>query len=424
MRLDQILNRRHPLYQLADTIEWESFDEAFGKYYSETQGRPAKSTRLMVGLHYLKHTFDLSDEEVVSQWVENPYWQYFCGLDYFEHEFPIDPSLMTKWRARIKSEGLEKLLGETIKAGLRSKVIRESSFERINVDTTVQEKAITFPTDAKLYHRMREKLVGLAIQEDLKLRQTYRRKSKKSLMMQGRYSHARQMKRAQKEIRSLKVYLGRVVRDIERKIKGHSNLESLFSEPLNLARRILSQQRHDSPKIYSIHAPEVECISKGKAHKKYEFGCKVSVATTSRDNFVIGVKAFHGNPYDGHTLHESVLQAERLAGFTANEIFVDRGYRGHDYEGDGIVHVAKKGMKRLSASLRRWFKRRSAIEPIIGHMKNDGRLRRNYLLGEDGDQINALLCGAGQNLRKLLVAFLFFLFYKLFQMRFLAKDSV
>ena len=423
MRLDQILNRRHPLYQLSETIGWESFDETFGKYYSETQGRPAKATRLMVGLHYLKHTFDLSDEEVVGQWVENPYWQYFCGADYFEHESPIDPSLMTKWRNRIKSEGLEKLLGETIKAGLKSKVIKERSLGKINVDTTVQEKAITFPTDAKLYHKMREKLVDLASAKNIKLRQSYKRKSKKSLMMQGRYSHARQMKRAKKEVRSLKVYLGRVVRDIERKIAGHTGLEELFSESLNLAHRILSQQRHDSPKVYSIHAPEVECISKGKAHKKYEFGCKVSVAATSKDNFVIGVKAFHGNPYDGHTLNESVLQAEQLAEFKAKKIFVDRGYRGHDYDGDGIVHIARAGMKKLSASLRKWLKRRSAIEPIIGHMKNDGRLKRNYLLGAEGDQINAILCGAGQNLRKLLAAFLFFLFYRLFQINFLKKNT-
>lgn len=423
MRLDQILNRRHPLYQLSETIGWESFDETFGKYYSETQGRPAKATRLMVGLHYLKHTFDLSDEEVVGQWVENPYWQYFCGADYFEHESPIDPSLMTKWRNRIKSEGLEKLLGETIKAGLKSKVIKERSLGKINVDTTVQEKAITFPTDAKLYHKMREKLVDLASAKNIKLRQSYKRKSKKSLMMQGRYSHARQMKRAKKEVRSLKVYLGRVVRDVERKIAGHAGLEELFSESLNLAHRILSQQRHDSPKVYSIHAPEVECISKGKAHKKYEFGCKVSVAATSKDNFVIGVKAFHGNPYDGHTLNESVLQAEQLAEFKAKEIFVDRGYRGHDYDGDGIVHIARAGMKKLSSSLRKWLKRRSAIEPIIGHMKNDGRLKRNYLLGAEGDQINAILCGAGQNLRKLLAAFLFFLFYRLFQINFLKKNT-
>jgi IS5 family transposase len=176
MRLDQILNRRHPLYALANVIEWSEFDESFGALYSPDQGRPAKSTRLMVGLHYLKHANDLSDEEVVAKWVENPYWQYFCGYEYFEHEFPIEPSLMTKWRNRIKSEGLEKLLEETIKAGLKTKVVKRSSFKKVNVDTTVQEKNVTYPTDAKLYHRMRERLVKEARESGIELRQSYRNK--------------------------------------------------------------------------------------------------------------------------------------------------------------------------------------------------------------------------------------------------------
>jgi len=218
------------------------------------------------------------------------------------------------------------------------------------------------------------------------------------------------MKRAKREVRRLKTFLGRVTRDIERKISGSRDLENIFSEQLQMANRLLLQKRSDSGKLYSLHAPEVECISKGKAHKKYEFGCKVGVAATSKDNFVIGVKAFHGNPYDGHTLNESVSQAERLGGFTAKEIYVDMGYRKHDYEGDAVVHVARRGLRKVKHSLRKWLKRRSAIEPVIGHMKNDGRLGRNYLLGEEGDRMNAILCGAGHNMRKLLAAFLFFFF--------------
>jgi len=408
--LDRLCNPRHPLYRLADSIDWAAFDEAFGSLYSEGMGRPAKPTRLMVGLHYLKHMFDLSDEEVVAQWIENPYWQYFCGNEHFEHEFPIDPSLMTKWRNRLKSEGLEKLLAQTIKIGLKTNVLKRKSLRKINVDTTVQEKAITFPTDAKLYHKMRLKLVDKAKEAGIDLRQSYSRKSKRSLVMQGRYGHARQMKRAKKEVKKLKTFLGRVTRDIERKISGNGVLENIFSEQLQMANRLLLQKRSDSGKLYSLHAPEVECISKGKAHKKYEFGCKVSVAATSKDNFVVGAMAFHGNPYDGHTLNESVSQAERLAGFTAKEIYVDMGYRKHDYEGEAVVHVARRGLRKVKHSLRKWLKRRSAIEPIIGHMKNDGRLGRNYLLGEEGDRMNAILCGTGHNMRKLLTAFLFFLF--------------
>ncbi len=408
--LERIINRDHPLRRLADVIDWKSFDVSFGDLYSPGVGRPAKPTRLMVGLHYLKHAFDLSDEEVVTQWVENPYWQYFCGVDDFMHELPIDPSLMTKWRNRLESKGLEELLEETIKIGFKTGTVKRTSVKKLNVDTTVQEKAITFPTDAKLYHRMRGRLVGLAKENGIELRQSYKRKSQRALIMQGRYSHARQMKRSKREVKNIKNYFGRVMREVERKVAGNDVLVERFSEALKMARRLYEQKRNDKNKLYSLHAPEVECISKGKAHKKYEFGCKVGVVTTSKDNFVIGSMAFHGNPYDGHTLKESISQAEKLGKFTAKEIYVDKGYRKHNYEGSAVVHMARSGMKKLKRSLGKWLRRRSAIEPVIGHMKNDGRLGRNYLLGKEGDKMNAILCGAGHNMRKLLAAFLFFLF--------------
>lgn len=418
VRLDFLCNATHPLSRLSNSIDWSHFDKSFGQLYSEGQGRPAKPTRLMVGLHYLKHAFDLSDEEVVGQWIENPYWQLFCGEEYFRHDFPIDPSLMTKWRNRLKSGGLEKLLEETVRAGLQTKVLKRTSLNRLNVDTTVQEKAVSFPTDSKLYHRMRVKLVNEAKACGVLLRQSYTRKSKQSLVMQSRYAHARQMKRSRKEVKKLKTYLGRVTRDIERKTSNNPKLKDHFASLLEMGHRLLQQKRTDKGKLYSLHAPEVECIAKGKAHKRYEFGCKVSVTTTSKDNFVVGAQAIHGNPYDGHTLNEAVKQAERLGDFVTKEVFVDRGYRGHNYEGKAKVHLARRGMRKLKPSLRRWFKRRSAIEPVIGHMKNDGRLGRNYLLGQEGDRINAILCGAGHNIRKLLRAFLLFLFWRLFKKHF------
>ena len=418
VRLDFLCNETHPLVRLSKVIDWSQFDQAFGKLYSEGQGRPAKPTRLLVGLHYLKHAKGLSDEEVVAQWVENAYWQLFCGEAYFQHELPIDPSSMTRWRTRLKSEGLETLLAETIQTGLKTKVLKRTSLHRLNVDTTVQEKAVSFPTDAKLYHRLRFKLVREAKACGILLRQSYTRKSKQSLVMQSRYAHARQMKRSRKEVRKLKTYLGRVTRDIERKVSGNTELEKRFAPLLEMGHRLLKQKRTDSNKLYSLHAPEVECIAKGKAHKRYEFGCKVSVTTTSKDNFVVGAQAFHGNPYDGHTLNEAIEQAERLGNFATQSIFVDRGYRGHNYEGEAKVHLARPGMRKVKPSLRRWLKRRSAIEPVIGHMKNDGRLGRNYLLGQEGDKINAILCGAGHNIRKLLRAFLLFLFSWLFKNRF------
>jgi len=408
--LKKIINLCHPLCKLGATIQWQEFDTAFGPLYCENNGRPGKPTRLMVGLHYLKHTYNLSDEEVVKGWVENPYWQHFCGNEYFDHSFPIDPSSMTRWRKRVKEAGMEKLLGETIKAGLDIGALKKSSINKLNVDTTVQEKAVSFPTDAKHYHRMREKLVNMSKGHGIELRQSYTRKSKYALYMRGRYMGCSQTRRANRELRRLKVYLGRVVRDIERKIVGNGELEEKFSESLSLAGRILNQGRYDKDKIYSIHAQEVECIAKGKAHKKYEFGCKVSVVATSKECFIVGMKAYHGNPYDGHTLGESVQQAESIANRKAKEIYVDRGYRGHNYEGEAVVHVAGRGKRRKTHSERKWLKRRSAIEAVIGHCKTDGRLGRNYLKGKVGDTMNAILCGCGYNMRKLLMVLLFSLF--------------
>lgn len=232
--LKKIINIKHPLYILGAKIDWPEFDKAFGPLYCEGKGRPGKPTWLMVGLHYLKHTYNLSDEEVVLQWLENPYWQYFCGREYFEHDFPIDPSSMTRWRKRVSENGMERLLRETVNAGMDMKVLKKTSINKLNVDTTVQEKAISFPTDAKMYYRMREKLVNMSKEQGVMLRQSYKFKSKHSLFMSGRYSHARQMRRFNRELRRLRTYLGRVVRDIERKTAGDEELSDIFLEPLLL----------------------------------------------------------------------------------------------------------------------------------------------------------------------------------------------
>lgn len=407
--LDRLIDPRHPLAKLSGQINWGAFDETFGSLYSPGMGRPAKPTRLMVGLHYLKHTHDLSDEEVVARWVENPYWQYFCGGENFVHELPIDPSLMTRWRKRLGEKGLEKLFEETIKTGLSTGVLKPSALEKLNVDTTVQEKAITYPTDAKLYHRMRQKLVRLAKRQGVELRQSYTFLSKKALFMQGQYSRSRKPRKSAGQVRKIKVYLGRVARDIERKVAGKAGLTKAFSSHLALAQRILKQQRGDKGKVYSVHEPEVQCIAKGKVHKKYEFGCKVGIVATSRHPFIVGIKAFTGNPYDGHTLAECIEQAERLTGRAASAVFVDKGYRGHNYTGKAAVHIAGT-KKKVSRTLKRWLKRRSAIEPVIGHTKAESRLGRNYLKGAEGDVMNALLAGSGQNIRRLLAALLLFLF--------------
>lgn len=406
-RLDQILNRNHALFRLADSIDWSFFEREFGPLYSVKMGRPGVPIRLLVGLHYLKHAFNESDESVVARFVENGYWQYFCGFEHFQHNLPLDPTTLVKWRKRIGPQGMEKLLKGTIATAVRREHITPQSLERVNVDTTVQEKAIAFPTDARLYHKARVKLVKLAKERGIELRQSFDRLGRKAFIMHGRYSHARQMNRAKRELKRLKIYLGRVTRDIARKLPAS---DQTMATMLERANRIFSQQKNDKNKLYSLHAPEVSCIAKGKSHKKYEFGCKVSVVSTSRDNWIIGMQAKDGNPYDGHTLKDALEQATRLTGITPGNAYCDKGYKGVLKTLNGTtVHLANKRKSSMKPSEWRWYKRRSAIEPIIGHAKSDHRLDRNYLKGPEGDKINAILAGCGYNLRKLLRLLLFWL---------------
>jgi IS5 family transposase len=385
------------LYQLAAAINWQVFEDTLGKFYAEEMGRPGLPIRLLVGLHYLKHLYNLSDEVVVSSWVENPYWQYFCGEKVFQHQLPCDPTTLVKWRQRVGAEGIERLLKETLDTARRQQVLKQQEIERLNVDTTVQEKAIAFPTDARLYHKARRALVRVARQVGCRLRQSYKRLSKKALWKQSRYAMAQQMRRARKETKKLRTYLGRVPRNVER-FSGPLNQRQ--AEVIGVARRILEQERSDTGKVYSVHAPEVECISKGKAHKRYEFGCKVRVATTNQKSWVVGIDAESGNPYDGATLKPTLAQVERLTGVKVKEAFVDKGYRGTQHHPEG-VQVYLSGRKNLNGRLTKMLKRRSAIEPVIGHTKHDHGMDRNHLLGRAGDRINAMLSGCAWNLRKL-----------------------
>lgn len=402
IRLSELVDPRHELCRLAELIDWPQLDQALGQSFVADAGAPALPTRLVAGLHYLKHAFALSDEQVVARWIENPYWQYFCGEAFFRHEFPCHPTSLTKWRQRIGEAGCEWLLSVTIQAGVDSKTVKPSHFKSVTVDSTVQEKAVTYPTDGKLVERCRQHLVRLAEQHDIKLRQNYNRKAPYLLMMTHRYRHAQQMQRKRKALKQLKTVVGRVYRDIERQLPDQADAVQLaFKETLEKTRRILNQQRQDKNKLYSFHAPEVECIAKGKVHKKYEFGVKVGITVTNQSNFVLGARSFPGNPYDGHTLYSCLEQAEILCGVKAEEAFVDQGYRGVEVPGVRIYKARqKRGLN--TRRLQRALKRRNAIEPIIGHLKNDGLLRRNYLKGALGDAMHAILCGAGHNIRLIL----------------------
>ena len=299
------------------------------------------------------------------------------------------------------------MLRATIEAGIKMGAIRPAQLKRINVDTTVQTKAVRYPTDARLYHRCRERLVKVARREGLVIKQSYQHVGKRLLLASSRYAHARQMKRARACTRKLRTQLGRVMREIERQVREPSEK---LAKLLETAHRIHAQQRHDKNKVYSVHEPEVECIAKGKAGKPYEFGNKVSVAVTSRGGWLVGAKSFTGNPYDGHTLAAQMKQVRSMIGDRVGEAHVDMGYRGHDYEGQVTVHVDKRSRGRTPRPLWRWMKRRAAVEPSIGHLKNEHRLERNRLRGTYGDAINAMLAAAAMNFHKLLGAFwLYFL---------------
>lgn len=401
VELAQLIDPQHPLVRLSAAVDWAQFDRAFAPLYDAGNGRPAIPTRMMVGLHYLKHVFKLSDEDVVGQWVENPYWQYVCGSKYFEHELPIDPSSMTRWRKKIAAAGAETLLSETLAAGLLLRAMRPAQLQRVVVDTTVQEKAVAYPTDAKLYDDMRRKLVRLSKAEGLPLRQSYARVGKRMLVAVGRSARGRHKAGIRKHTRKLKTYLGRVVRDIERKLPEASRTEA-WRGALRLAWRLLTQQRHEPDKLFSVHAPDTECIAKGKLRKPYEFGHKVGIVSTAKGQFVLGALALHHRPFDGHTLASCIEQVERMMGQRIQgEIYVDRGYKGHNYAGPAKVLIAKPRRKQ-EPELRRWYKKRNGVEATISHMKNDGWLGRNFLKGTLGNRMNALLAGAGHNLRKLL----------------------
>lgn len=400
-RLDNMINMRHELVRLGELLDWKLFEEAFGSHYSEKAGCPAKPVRLMVGLQYLKHTHGLSDEAVVSGWVENPYWQQFCGEVYFRHDAPIDPSSMTRFRNRIGESGCELLLKATVGAGMRSGAVRERDFKRVTVDTTVQEKAVSFPTDSKLLNRSRERLVRLCRANGVKLRQSYARKGPEAVLKANRYAHAKQMRRMRGQVRKLRTILGRVVRDIGRKTAGNEHLGAVFAEEIGKAERLLAQERDSKNKLYSLHAPEVECISKGKAHKRYEFGVKVGIAVTNKSSFVVGGMALPGNPYDGHTLVDCLDQVRRLTGKDVGEAYVDRGYRGHgEQEAEVYISGQKRGVK--TRRVRKCIRQRQGVEPVIGHLKSDGLMGRNWLKGSLGDQMNVLLSCSGQNMRKIL----------------------
>jgi len=403
-RLDQIINMKHELVQLGGKIDWDWIDREIAPLYSE-KGRPGIESRFVIGLLLLKHIYGLSDEDVCERWVYDPYFQHFTGEEFFRHEFPHERSDLSHWRKRLGTK-LELLLAESLRVAHEAGALRTGDLKRVTVDSTVQPKAITFPTDAKLVHAAIKGINRLARQYGVRLRQSYLRIAKRAAMMAGRYAHAKQFKRHRRQLNMLRTRLGRLIRDIRRKIAGQQELEAAFEQPLSRAAQIRSQQqRQRGYKLYSFHAPEVECIGKGKASAPYEFGVKASVVTTNArapgGQFVLHAKALPGNPYDGHTLADIIEATEKLTGCEIERTYVDRGYRGHNASNPHRVFIS--GQKRgVFGVIKRELRRRSAIEPVIAHMKIDGHLGRCHLKGRDGDAANVVLSAVGHNLRLIL----------------------
>ena len=392
---EEQLSHRHPLYILANQIQWNVFEKAFAEFYSE-EGRPAKPIRLMVSLLMLKHIRNLSDESVVEQWFENIYYQYFSGERTYACGVPCEASELVHFRNRIGEQGIELIFKESIRVNGK-----EGGEQEAVTDTTVQEKNITYPTDNKLHRKIIKKCVGIALKEGIELRQSYTRTLKKLLMEQRFRNHPKNKGRARKAERKVKTIAGRLVRELERKLTA-----GLHTDLLGLFKKVLLQKKSDSNKIYSLHEPHTQCMTKGKEHKKYEFGSKVSIITTKTTGVIIGALNITKNVHDSKTLQPAIEQQQRLTGITLKNNFVDRGYRGvKEVMGTAIIIPDKPGKQRTAyqkQKLRNGFKRRAAIEPKIGHLKQDHRLSRNFYKGIKGDNINVMLAAAGLNLKRMI----------------------
>ena len=433
-RLDHMIDLRHPLAVLASRMPWQEIEASIAHRFARrvrsgqkiedqdlfgpmstvvgagvsAAGRPRLPLRLMIALLYLKHAFNESDEGVVERWAETPTWQYFSGLDYFEHRWPCDPSLLVRFRRSLGEEGVEELLAQTINVAVNLKLIARTDLSTVIVDSTVQAKAIAYPTDIGMLETARAKLVEAAKAHDVELKQTFAKEGRLLRAKAGRYAHARQFRRMRKAIKRQRTIVGRLQREIERKAQAPSN--TALAAVLNKAKRVLEQTRHKKTrqaegKMYSWHAPEVRCFSKGKARTPFEFGAKVGLAVTIRGNLIVGARAYPGAPYDGHTLHEQAEQATILmqdTGAEPSKLVVDLGYRGVEQDNPTMTIVHRGKARRLSVADRKLLKRRNAIEPVFGHLKADHRMDRCHLKGEIGDRLHAVLCAAGYNIRWLL----------------------
>jgi len=438
-RIDTMIDLRSPLAVLATRIPWAQIEAALAPRFEHEDragtvveghdllgptsavvgtgrsnaGRPKTPMRLMASLLYLKHSFNLSDEEVCQRWSENIVWQFFSGMQYYEHRLPCDATQIGRFRRDIGEQGLEQLLKATIDAAVAMKAVKPQELERVIVDTTVQEKAIAHPVDSRLLEIARHKVASSARRAGIALKQTFAKQGKELRRKAGGYAHAKQFRRLKRTVKRQRTILGIVMREVQRKLEAAdfatTNAKALSDLRMWLERaeRIRTQRTHDKHKLYALHAPEVECISKGKARKPYEFGVKSAVVVSHRHGLMLGARTFPGNPYDGHILSAVLEQATNITqdvSVNITHVVADLGFRGVDADNPGkqIIHRGK--FKSLSPQHKGWLRRRQAIEPAIGHLKSDHRLDRCWLQGALGDALHTISCAAGYNLRWLLRA--------------------
>jgi IS5 family transposase len=399
------------LYKLRDLVNWSELEaRALPNIEIKQFGRNKKDHRVMLALSMLQAMYNGSDSFTEEELKENIYWQYFCGYEYLQQDLDVSEATIRRFRNDLGEEGYNEILKELLRIGLKVGALKKKDLESVIIDTTVQIKNIKHPHDVYLMESAREKVVDLCKRMGIPLNETYAKTFKYKTIKLWKYKEDSKARQRRKIMISLKVRLGRLIRICQRAIEK-SKLElseedcTILSRAKNIhAQSILKKKDKDIYKkenkiIYSFHAPEVECIGKGKLNKPYEFGNKVGIAVSGRGNFVLGVKSFHGNPYDGHTLDQTVVELRKLSPETS-KIFVDLGYTGHNFKEKGKVFTAKT-KKTLSNDDKKMQKRRSAIEPIIGHLKNFGRMGRNYLKGVVGDIVNPLISAVGLNLRRI-----------------------
>lgn len=397
--LTDFIDLTHELILLSHKIDWNYFEQFFSQYYSHT-GQPAMPIRLMVGSLLLKRIYNLSDERLCETWSMNPYMQYFCGMAHFEHQFPCDPSDFVHFRKRIGESGVEKIFAYSVL------LFGSQATEKVQLsDTTVSENNTTYPTDSKLAKKIIDKCSKIAKKEGVVQRQSYVRVSKQLVRDTHNRTHPKRYKKAKKADAKLKTIAGRLLRELERKLP--EDVLKSYEEALNLYWKVLQQKRTDKDKIYSLHKPFTACIAKGKAHKKYEFGTKVGLTTTYNSLIITAIKSFDGNPHDGKTIEPLLDQMVSTINYIPEEIIYDRGGKGQkQIKNTKISTPDYRPLKRDTEYQRRTkrskFRRRAAIEPVIGHLKTDFRLNQNYLWGEESSQVNAFLAATGWNLKKMM----------------------